>query len=62
MFKTFNQHESYLMDFHWELKSKCPRRGSNAQPLDSKSITLSIELRGQASEIILEKSQGAILA
>ena len=24
----------------------CPRRGSNSQPLDSKSITLSIELRG----------------
>ena len=25
-----------------------PRRGSNSQPLDSKSITLSIELRGQS--------------
>jgi hypothetical protein len=25
-----------------------PRRGSNSQPLDSKSITLSIELRGLA--------------
>ena len=31
-----------------------PRRGSNAQPPDSKSVTLSIELRGRASEIILE--------
>lgn len=31
-----------------------PRRGSNAQPLDSKSITLSIELRGRTTRIILE--------
>ena len=28
-----------------------PRRGSNAQPPDSKSVTLSIELRGLRSKI-----------
>ena len=28
-------------------KVERPRRGSNAQPADSKSVTLSIELRGQ---------------
>ena len=31
-----------------------PRRGSNAQPPDSKSVTLSIELRGRATKIITE--------
>ena len=30
-------------------KSVRPRRGSNAQPPDSKSVTLSIELRGLMS-------------
>jgi hypothetical protein len=30
---------------------KRPRRGSNSQPLDSKSITLSIELRGLAEKL-----------
>ena len=32
-------------------KRKCPRRDSNAQPTDSKSGTLSIELRGRARTI-----------
>ena len=31
-------------------KQKCPRRDSNAQPTDSKSGTLSIELRGLVDE------------
>ena len=47
MFKTLNEHGSYLFEIHREIK-KCPRRGSNAQPPDSKSVTLSIELRGQS--------------
>lgn len=33
-------------------EEECPRCGSNAQPPDSKSVTLSIELRGQYVECL----------
>jgi hypothetical protein len=38
------------------LLPQCLRRGSNSQPLDSKSITLSIELRGQAPKLYPKNS------
>jgi hypothetical protein len=55
-FQPFGYHADYLQvrmpggHGWWR-----PRRGSNAQPLDSKSITLSIELRGRTTRIILER-------
>jgi hypothetical protein len=49
-------HDIILHSFH--LNERRPRGDSNAQPTDSKSGTLSIELRGQAHQLYRENGTG----
>lgn len=46
-FQSFSEYPNQLQVSLWVCHTERPRRGSNAQPPDSKSVTLSIELRGQ---------------
>ena len=46
----YTKHEENLLKPD-RFQGRRPRRGSNAQPPDSKSVTLSIELRGRAKNV-----------